>query len=163
MMGVDRVRDWPRTLPQASFKGFFFHVEGEGVDDAGRFVAVHPFVKAEDHATEDLGRKPRRYTVRAYVVGNLADARSQDLIEVCSSPEAGLLVLPMTGSMLARCVSCSTDSRKDVLGFVAFSLSFVEAGLETGGFPAIEILDRIAEEALLALPDIANAILSRRP
>ncbi|PZQ86505.1 MAG: hypothetical protein DI534_16540 [Leifsonia xyli] len=160
MMGVGTVRNWPETLPKASFKGFEFHVEREGVDECGRFVAVHPFVNAENHATEDLGRKPQTFGVTAYVVGNLADARAQGLLEVCSSYGEGLLVLPMTGVSFARCLSVSTASEKSRLGYVAFSLRFVEAGLDTGGFPVIEIGDRIAEDILKALPDLVDDVLS---
>ncbi len=163
MMGVSDVRDWTKTLQDASFKGFFFRVDREGLDDGGRYVALHPFVKAEAHATEDLGRKARRYDVAAYVVGNLADARAQDLVEICSSPGAGLLVLPMTGAVMARCIGCATNNEKDKLGYVGFSLQFIEAGLDTGGFPALGILDRIVEDVLGGLPDIAAAIVSSRP
>ncbi|PZQ13631.1 MAG: hypothetical protein DI565_13900 [Ancylobacter novellus] len=160
MMGSAAVRDWPATLPKASFKGVRFHVEREGVDEGGRFVAVHPFVNAENHATEDLGRKPQLIGVTAYVVGNLADARAQELLDACSSYGEGLLVLPMTGALLARCVSVSTASEKGRLGYVALSMRFVEAGLDTGGFPLIEIGDRIAEDILKTLPGLIGDVLS---
>lgn len=162
MMGVDAVRDWTKTLVKASYKDFVFETEREGVDDAGRLVALHQFVKAEGHATEDLGRKARRFTVSAYIVGNLADARARLLVETCSSPGVGLLVLPMTGDVLVRCIGCSTTNEKRALGYVGFSLQFVEAGLEAGGFPAIRIGDRIAEEVLSSLPDIVGHALSSR-
>ena len=163
MMGVDAIRDWPRTLPNASFKGFPFHVEREGVDDAGRAVAIHPFVMAEEHATEDLGRKPRSFGVLAYVVGNDADARAQTLVEICSSYGEGLLVLPIAGAQVVRCVGVSTNSEKDRLGRVEFQLRFVEAGLESGGFPAIPLLDRMLEDAMDLLPNVVEEIISGLP
>lgn len=159
MMGEDRIRDWTRSLAGGSFKGFPFQTDREGVQDAGRFVALHPFVMAEDHATEDLGRKPRRFAVNAYIVGNAADARAQDFIEVCSSPGEGILVLPMHGAVLARCIDCSTSAERTRLGYVGFSLMFVEAGLETGGFPAILIGDRIAEDLLKSLPGVVGDVI----
>ena len=68
------MRNWPKMIPGASFKGFPFHVDDEGIGGSGRLVALHPYTKAEVHGTEDMGRKARAYHVTAYIVGDDADA-----------------------------------------------------------------------------------------
>lgn len=157
------MRNWPKTVPGASFKGFPFELEGEGTDDAGRLVALHPFVKAEDHGTEDMGRKARKFHVVAYIVGDDADSQAAAFVEVCSSPGAGMLILPMTPGTMVRCIDCSTHSEKTKQGYVAFSLKFVEQGADAGGFPAIVIGDRIAASVLDTLPSLISGAISRIP
>lgn len=154
------MRNWPKTVPGASFRGFRFEVEKQDLDDAGRYVAHHPFAKAEDHGTEDMGRKARKYRVLAYIVGDDADTRSQAFVEICSTAGPAMLVLPMTAPVLVRCTNCGTCSEKTRQGYVAFNLEFVEAGADTGGFPAIALGDRIAESVLDTLGGVARGVLS---
>ena len=59
------VRDWTQTIPGASFKGFPFQVEDEGIGESGRLVALHSYSKADTHGTEDMGRKARTFHVTA--------------------------------------------------------------------------------------------------
>lgn len=149
------MRNWPKTIPGASFKGFPFHVEDEGTGEAGRLVALHTYAKAETHGTEDMGRKARIFHVAAYIVGDDADARAQAFIERCSTPGPGLLVLPITPSQMVRCIGCDTNNRKNEMGKVAFVLKFLELGSEAGGPPAIPLGDRIAQGML---DDLAGVV-----
>jgi len=157
------MRNWPATLQGASFRGFPFHVEREGVDGAGRRVAVHPFVKAEVTGTEDMGRKLRRFRLAAYIVGDDADAQARAFTEVCSAPGAAMLVLPMLGGELARCIGCSMSADKDKLGRIAFDLEFIDAGADGGGFPAIPLGDRIAQGALDTLSGLVSTVIGALP
>lgn len=153
-------RNWPKTVPGASFRGTPFHVAREDVDNAGRYVAEHLFAKAEEHGTEDMGRKLRRFRVNAYLCGDTADADAMDLIEVCSTPGAGMLILPMLPGVMVRCTGCSRSAEKEKQGFLGFDLQFIEAGATAGGFPAIPLGDRIAETILDGLPDVVGDALS---
>ena len=157
------MRNWPKTVPGASFRGFPFEVEAEGLDDAGRHVALHPYAKAEDHGTEDMGRKARKFHVSAYIVGDDADAQAAAFVEICSTPGTGMLILPITPGVLVRCIDCSTNSQKSEQGLIAFSLKFVEAGADGGGFPAIALGDRIAAGLLDTLSGAVDAVLSALP
>jgi prophage DNA circulation protein len=157
------MRNWPKTVPGASFRGFPFNLDKQDLSDAGRYVALHPFAKAETHATEDMGRKARKYRVSAYIVGDDADSRSQAFVEVCSTAGPALLVLPMTAPVLVRCTGCSTSSERTKQGFSAFDLEFVEAGADAGGFPAISLGDRIAESVLDTLGGVVDDVLSAIP
>lgn len=153
------MRNWPKTIPGASFKGFPFQVDDEGIGESGRFVALHPYVKAEVHGTEDMGRKARTYHVTAYIVGDDADAAAMAFVERCSTPGAGMLVLPITEPVMAHCVGCATNNRKTEMGKVAFDLRFLEQGSEFGGPVPIALGDRIAQGALDTLGDVvADAI-----
>ena len=153
-------RDWPRTVPGASFKGTPFEVNRQDLDNAGRYVAEHPYAKAETHGTEDMGRKIRRFRVNAYICGDAADADAMDFVELCSTPGAGMLILPMLPGVMVRCTGCSHSAEKSRQGVVAFDLQFIEAGAEGGGFPAIPLGDRIAETILDGLPDVVGDALS---
>ncbi|MCJ2098942.1 DNA circularization N-terminal domain-containing protein [Methylobacterium sp. E-046] len=150
------MRNWPKTIPGASFKGFPFHVEDEGIGESGRLVALHPYAKAEVHGTEDMGRKARTYHVTGYIVGDDADAAAMAFVERCSTPSAGMLVLPITDPIIAHCVGCSTNNRKTEMGKVAFDLKFLEQGSEAGGPSPIALGDRIAQGALDTLGDIVS-------
>src|SRR4051812_23996957 len=105
------MRDWRSTLPPASYKGSAFLVDEEARPKPGRFVATHSFVKAESHSTEDMGRMPREYRVSAYFASDTADTDMQSFVELCSEADAGTLVLPMLGSVQARCTGCHVKSK----------------------------------------------------
>lgn len=154
------MRNWPKTIPGASFKGFPFHVDDEGIGGSGRLVALHPYTKAEVHGTEDMGRKARAYHVTAYIVGDDADAAAMAFVERCSTYGAGLLVLPITDPVMVHCIDCTTNNRKSEMGKVAFELKFLEQGSEAGGPVPIALGDRIAQGALDTLGDVAADAIS---
>ncbi|SEQ48444.1 DNA circularisation protein N-terminus [Faunimonas pinastri] len=153
------MRNWPKTLLPASYRGVSFQVSEEGLADSGRRVAVHEFVKAEDHATEDMGRKVRRWKVSAYVAGDTADTDALALVEACSTDGVGTLILPFSGSLQVRCTECSTTGSKDQLGTIKIEMSFVEAG-GTSTVQATAIGDRIAASSLATLPALISSALS---
>lgn len=158
------MRNWPQTVPGASFRGFPFEVEREGGDGAGRFVAVHTYAGGETHDTEDTGRKPRRFRVTAYIVGDDADAVADSFLEECSTGGVGDLILPVTAPQLVRCINCSWNNDKTRQGFVALDLEFIEATAAGsgagGGYPAIPLGDRLAEDALDTLADVVSDAIS---
>lgn len=121
-------RDWPRTLRRASFRGVPFHVDHHSVE-TGRRLVVHEFPGSDLPYVEDLGRQASKITVTAYTVGNLADFAAAQLQAACDRAGAGPLVLPH-GRLDAHCDSCKRDASKDKLGYIAFELKFVRAGLD---------------------------------
>lgn len=157
------MRNWPKTIPGASFKGFPFHVDDEGISESGRLVALHAYSKAETHGTEDMGRKARTIHVTAYIVGDDADERAQAFVERCSTPGAGLLVLPVTPGLEVRCIGCATNNRKSEMGKVAFDLKFLEKGAAAGGPSAIALGDRIAQGALNTLAGVVSEAIAGLP
>ena len=155
------MRDWTKTLRPASFRGVAFFIDKEGVEKFGRAVAVHTYVKAEDHATEDMGRLPREFRLTAYLASDTADAQARALIAACSAPSPGSLVLPIYGPTQVRCTSGNQSHEKGKLGYIAFELEFVEAGEDGAGFPARPIGDRSAGGLMDAMPGlVADALMS---
>ena len=153
------MRNWPQTVPGASFRGFPFEVEREGGDGAGRYVAVHTYAGAETHDTEDTGRKVRRYRVTAYIVGDDADTQADAFLEEMSTGGTGTLILPITPPATVRPVNAAWNSDKSQQGKVALDLEFVDAGGQGGGYPAIQIGDRIAQGALDTLADVVSNVI----
>ena len=154
------MRDWFRTLPNASYRGSRFFVETERVGNAGREVAVHRFVKAETHATEDMGRKPWQFVVKAYTTGDTADIDAQAFLQVCSTAGASVLVLPIMGTYTARCTDAdavSYDTAK--LGYVELNLKFTEAGNDSA-FATLAIGDRIASNLLSGMAGVIGDAIS---
>lgn len=137
------MRNWTKTLPNASFRGAPFFVESEEVGNAGRRVAVHEFAKSDEHATEDMGRNTRHFKFDAYIVGDAADTDAQAFIELCSAGGDGLLVLPVLGRATVKCTGCTATSEKGRLGHVKLGLEFVESGNDSA-FAVIALGGRIA-------------------
>jgi prophage DNA circulation protein len=161
-------RNWPATLAPASFRGVPFFVKTEGLADAARFVAVHTYVDSEDHDTEDMGRKPRRYRISGYVASDTADADMLALASACGdASDDGELVLPLNGVVTVKCTDFSSSGEKDSLGYIACTMDFVESvnpdGLAGSGFAATPIGDRLASDAADALGSIANTVISAGP
>lgn len=120
------MRDW-RTFVPASFKGLRFEVESDS-GTGGRNVAVHEYVRAEFHDTEDLGVKATKWTVTAYIASDTVDIEATSVFATCTAPGAGLLVLPWIQPALYRCTEVKRSSAKDTMGKIAFEMSFVAAG-----------------------------------
>lgn len=120
------MRNWLR-LRRASFRGVPFHVEDDG-PMRGRRVAVHEISGGERHLTEDMGRLAPTFSVSAYVSTDAADAIGRALERACEVPGPALLVLPIDAARMVHCVNCERERRKDQAAYIAYRLSFVEAG-----------------------------------
>ena len=155
------MRNWITTLRPASFRGVGFFVDEESLPKFGRRIVVHEYVKAEEHGTEDMGRLPREFRVRAYIADDQADTHCQALVAAGEAKGVATLVLPFFGANQVRFKEGSGTWRKTKLGYVDMDLEFVLAGQSGGGFPAIPLSDRIAASALNALPGLVNQALSR--
>ena len=153
------MRDWTKTLSSASFRGFQFYTKREELPKSGREIAVHPFVKAETHATEDMGRKPRGYRVDGYVVGDDADTQALALVELCSQPGDGQLVLPLLGYLTVKCTNCACNMEKDELGRVHFVMDFEESGNDSA-FVSLPIGARIAASVMGGMPAAVSSVIS---
>ena len=153
------MRDWTKTLPNASFQGVPFYVEEDAFTGGGRRVAVHEFSKSEDHDTEDMGRGTKRYRVRAYIVGDDADAAAAALVAACDTPGDGVLQTLFWGAVTVKCTACGGTLRRDELGRAWMDLEFVDSG-NGGAFAVVAIGDRIASSLLGTLGDAVFDALS---
>lgn len=137
--------DWKSALRGASFRGVSFWVES---DDAeyGRRLVVHEFPNRDAPFTEDMGEKAKHYHVNAYLAGDDVIGLKDDLVTACRKRGPGTLVLPTDGSVTVRCKSCKRSHHLDRMGYIGFSLEFVESGFGLNAAPL---------ELVAALVDVA--------
>ncbi|MDE1905024.1 MAG: DNA circularization N-terminal domain-containing protein [Rhodospirillales bacterium] len=119
---------WMISLRPASFRGVPFYwdaAEGKG----GRRIVVHAFPLRDRPFVEDLGRAPRSFRLRAFVVGDdYADQRDA-LISACEDyAEPGVLVHPTMGEISCHAGLLSWNESKTEGGWCGLDLEFVRAG-----------------------------------
>ncbi|QDM27003.1 hypothetical protein FNL56_13435 [Tardiphaga sp. vice304] len=135
-------RDWLKDLWRASYKGAPFWTERDQ-ESGGRRIVKHQFPMRDEPFLEDLGEDLREFDITAYLASDSADAEAAALSAACASRGAGVLVMPVQGPVLVRCVSFSRDSTKDRAGYLAFSLKCCREG---------------ASSALATVASLANLI-----
>ncbi len=144
------MRNWLK-LRRASFRGVPFHVEDDG-PMRGRRVVVHEISGGERPLTEDMGRMATAFSVSAYVATDAADAIGLALERACDAPGAALLTLPIDPARMVHCVGCERERRKDQAGYIAYRLSFMEAGAgSSGSIGGISALREVFENGIAAV------------
>ena len=113
-------------MPASAASAFRWHETEAPI--AGRRVAVHEYPGRDEPFVEDLGRRTKRWTVEAFVVGDDYAAIRDRLIDACDMPGAGELVHPYLGSLQVACTACSLTERTREGRMARLSLEFVEAG-----------------------------------
>lgn len=114
------------TRQQPSFRGISFWTENVE-DSGGRRVAIHEFPMRNNAWIEDLGAKPRSFTLEGWVCGADVLKSADDLQKALEEDGAGDLVHPDRGTMTVLC----TDYRRRGAvekGIIWFSMTFVEQG-----------------------------------
>lgn len=118
---------WRDNLLPASFRGASFHVE-DNTRQGGRRVVGHQFPKRDEPYSEDMGRRGRRVTVAAYVLGDNYTALRDALCDAMEKEGAGLLVLPTRGQELMAPETYSVRESRLRGGIAEVELTFVEPG-----------------------------------
>lgn len=137
---VDAIRDLKGLLRgrspdrQASFKGVPFYVNTSD-NEFGRRTVLYQYPQFDTPATEDMGRKARRFQIQAMLIGRDWENERDQLIAVCEQPGPGLLVHPDYGEFRVMCESCAvTESKVNQYFRADVALTFVESGANP--FPA---------------------------
>jgi len=118
----------PDGLRPASFRGVPFEARDAG-REAGRRLVTHEYPERDEPWTDDsLGRKARRWTLQAFIVGDDAHVRKSALIAACEKGGAATLMHPTEGRQVVYCEACDVRESSDSLNEVEFGLTFVEAG-----------------------------------
>ncbi len=118
---------WKDGLLPASFKGVPFFIDASDVK-SGRKSVTHQYPKREISFTEDLGKKPREFSIDALVIGDDYFIKRDGLLQACESPDAGILVHAYLGSVRAICQSVSVRESASDGRLARFSMTFVETG-----------------------------------
>lgn len=126
---------WRDRFLVGSFKGVEFRMDEHDATFA-RTIVIHGFPGSENHFSQDTGREPDGFAVRAFIVGENYDLERDRFLAACSSPGPGQLVHPYLGSRFVHCKSVVLRENRQELGIVRFDLVFIEAGENL--FPAVE-------------------------
>ena len=129
---------WRQKLLPASFRGAMFHVE-MGAKESGRRIVVHEFPKKDSPYAEDMGRRARTFTVRAYIFVFPEDTgiplyqrdytkpRDQ-LIDELEQADPGILQLPTIEPMMVTVPQYRWTEEERFGGYCTFDITFVEFG-----------------------------------
>lgn len=118
----------------SSFKGVPFKVM-EASSEHGRRGAEGEFPFGEITGYADLGRKIRRYSIRARFDSNNHVTEAGALIAVVEATGPGPLLHPTRGFITAACVSLKITDKPEEEGGVTYAdMEFVEANMWPNGF-----------------------------
>ncbi len=117
-------------LRQASFRGAKFEVDDVEAN-GGRRLVKHEYPLRDEPYTEDMGRKAREYSVRAYIVQGRSysyfDAR-KDLLKALEGSGPGTLIHPWHGEVKVCVDRYSMRESMEHGGLIEVSITFAEAG-----------------------------------
>jgi prophage DNA circulation protein len=115
-------------LQPATYNGVEFHLE-VGVRASGRRIALHEFPKRDIPYAEDMGRRARRFSITAYVIGPNFEDQRDALIEQFEEEGSGRLVLPTsTDEKIVVVDTYSVTERRERGGYAELEVAFTEAG-----------------------------------
>jgi len=137
---------WRDALQPASFRGALFHVE-TGSRENGRRIVLHEFPKKDTPYPEDMGRRAKTFSVRAYCIAYPFDTgaplysrdytKARDLLLAALEAEGpGVLQLPTIAPVTVVCPQYRWTEEQRLGGFCTFDLSFIEYGVTTVSQPS---------------------------
>lgn len=142
-----------RDLQPASYNGVTFHIENN-TRASGRRVALHEFPKRDIPYAEDMGRKARRFSIVAYVIGLDFRQRRDALIEQLEAEGNGQLYLPTDQTFDDKKVvveGYSVSEKREQGYYAEFEITFIEAGEA--------LFDRAGQNTQAAVSQQANATI----
>lgn len=118
--------DWRKQQGQGRFRNVPFYTE-TGERSGGRQVTAHsfPFSEAPPFA-EDLGLKPRKFTIDAYVLGTEYTTARDALLTELEKPGPGELVHPYYGTRRVAVESFRVRETRDRGGMAQITIEFIE-------------------------------------
>ena len=116
---------WLDYLQPASWRGLPFSVLQSEIH-AGRKTAIHNYPFRDVVWVEDLGKKGRQYTFRAFVVGDDCYQQEQALLDAVEQEGPGTLVHPSLGERTVSLVDYSSGINFERGRSVEFNFVFIE-------------------------------------
>lgn len=111
---------------QGSFRGVPFAVAGSGGGN-GRNFQIHRYPFRDQVWAEDLGRAPRSYRIRAFLVGPECLAQRDLLVMAAEAQGVGTLVHPSVGARQCALMRFDWYERDGVMGIVDIEMELVES------------------------------------
>lgn len=112
---------------QASWRGVSFYIERDDIK-AGRKVVLHEIPLRDKPAFDDLGRRPRAFSLEAYLIGDDADEQAKRWLTLCEDKSGvGKLRHPYLGEMDAVLMDMSVTMIDEYDRIIRLALDFEEA------------------------------------
>lgn len=141
---------WLDNYRKAKFRNVSFFVPS-AENSGGRRGAIFEFPNRDIPYVEDMGRKARRHTVDAIIVGDNYMSIRNDLINALEKKGSGKLVHPYIGTLDVLCIDYTFSERVEEGRMVKFSMNFVETGLLKFPETIIDTTGDVAAKKLSAL------------
>jgi len=136
---------WQDRLLPASFRGVPF-LWDETRREGGRRLAIFEFPYRDGGYVEDLGRRVRKFPVRAYVLGDdYMDQRDQLLAALDSGDGPGTLVHPYLGPLTVAVETYAEAESQDEGRMARFDMNFIEAGAPPSPVPVTDTQGAVAD------------------
>lgn len=146
---------WLKKLRPASFRGVSFLVETHGLAGGNR-VDVIEYPEKSVSQVDELGRKTRRYSVSAFILGDDYMVGRDALLEAIERPGPGPLSHPYLGALTVVVGdSWRLSEGTDFGGMARFELEFIEKGERT--FPRATVDQRTVTETQATAATAASA------
>ena len=118
---------WLKDLLPASFRDVPFKVESHEIA-GGRRVVSHEYAGRDKPSTEDMGRKARKYTIEAFILGADYFGARDRLLAALEEAGPGKLVHPYHGTKTVNCSDFKLRENTKDGRMVVFSITFEESG-----------------------------------
>jgi prophage DNA circulation protein len=133
---LDIHNPWRDALKPASFRGAQFFCE-VGNKSNGRRIVVHEFPKKDIPYSEDMGRRAKTFTVRAYCImssrrGNDYRPMRDALVSALEQNGPGKLQLPTIPAEQVVVTRYRLTEDEKLGGYCVFEIEFAEAGSAPG-------------------------------
>ena len=151
--------DWREVLRPASFRNVPFFVRSDTRSHQNDIVE-HKIANSDTNYLDRMGGNNEREEVTAYLASDNVIAESEALFGACKDDSAATLVLPVEGARQMSCLSISRAHDRDIQGYIAFDLSFIQDGLATP-LGAIAVLERAVSVLAESAPAIVRGAFLR--
>lgn len=121
-------------LRPAAFRGVAFQVVDADAE-GGRRLVDREFPQRDEGSNEDLGRRKRRYRVRAFVIGDDYGKARNALQDALEARGPGLLMHPFLGQLRVEVESYRLSEQIRKLAMAEFEIQFLEAGARERAYP----------------------------
>ena len=154
------ISPWRLNLQPASYNGagFFVDVDAKA---SGRRIALHEYPKRDIPYAEDMGRRAKRFTITAYVIGPYYEDDRDALIAQLDALGNGVLVRPTTiGDETVVVDTYSVTERRERGGSATFEIAFVEAGQNLSALAISDTQSGVTQQVDSAMAGSSSSDLS---
>lgn len=154
---------WAANLKTAQYGTVKFLYEDVSTA-AGRRTTIHTYPYRDDVWVEDLGKKPRQFEVRGFLIENDLVTKSQGvtaerdrLLALCESSVPQTLIHPTLGTQKSvTCLSLELNDRSDLGLVIEFRMSLIITGQRL--FPSVAVSTQQGVAAAASKSWLATAL-----